>query len=347
MKKKLLLSVFLTVAAFLTACGNSDTSDENQTNSDNKLTVYTTVYPLQFLAEEIGGEYASVETVYPPGANEHTFEPSQKDIVSMAESDLFLYIGYNLEGFVNNAKSILEKEGVPVIAVGELATEGHEHAEEEDADHDHATEEDAHHDHAATEEDADHDHATEEEAATDEHNHDHGDVDPHVWLDPHIMIHMAEAVKDELSTLKPEQEEYFEKNYEEIKTKLENLDLEFADTIENSPKKKIIVSHSAYGYWEDRYGLEQIAVTGLSNSSEPSQKELQNIMALAEENNIKYVIFEQNIDSKLTRIIQEEIGAEALTLHNLSVLTDKDIAENRDYFSIMHDNLDTLKTALK
>lgn len=325
MNKKLLLSVFLMVAAFLTACGNSDTS-EDQSSSGDKLTIYSTVYPLQFLAEEIGGEYATVETVYPPGANEHTFEPSQKDIVSMAESDLFLYIGYNLEGFVKNAKSILEKEGVPVIAVGELATEGHEHAEEEDTDHVHATE---------------------EEGSTDEHNHDHGDVDPHVWLDPHIMIHMAEVVKDELSTLNPEQEEYFEKNYEEIKAKLENLDQEFADTIENSPKKKIIVSHSAYGYWEKRYGLEQIAVTGLSNSSEPSQKELQNIMTVAEENDIKYVIFEQNIDSKLTTIIQKEIGAEALTLHNLSVLTDQDIAENEDYFSIMHDNLDTLKTALQ
>ena len=132
-----------------------------------------------------------------------------------------------------------------------------------------------------------------------------------------------------------------------MKTKLQNLDQEFANTIENSPKKKIIVSHSAYGYWEDLYGLEQIAVTGLSNSSEPSQKELQNIMKVAEENNIKYVIFEQNIDSKLTTIIQDEIGAKALTLHNLSVLTDKDIAENKDYFSIMQDNLETLKTALQ
>ena len=324
MNKKLLLSVCLMIAAFLTACGNSDTSENS--SSDDKLTIYTTVYPLQYLAEEIGGEHANVKTVYPPGANEHTFEPSQKDIVSMAESDLFLYIGYNLEGFVNNAKSILEKEGVPVIAVGELATEGHEHAEAEETNHDHATE---------------------EEDSTDEHNHEHGDVDPHVWLDPHTMIHMAEAVKDELSTLMPEQQEYFEQNYEEMKTKLQNLDQEFAKTIENSPKKKIIVSHSAYGYWEDLYGLEQIAVTGLSNSSEPSQKELQNIMKVAEENNIKYVIFEQNIDSKLTTIIQDEIGAKALTLHNLSVLTDKDIAENKDYFSIMQDNLETLKTALQ
>ena len=337
MNKKLLLSLLFIVAAFLTACGNSDTTEDNA--SSDTLTIYTTVYPLQFLTEQIGGKYANVESVYPPGSNEHTYEPSQKDIVSMAESDLFLYIGYNLEGFVNNAKSVLEKEGVPVIAIGELATEGHEHAEE-DTDHDHSAAED-------TEEDTDHDHATEEETSTGEHAHDHGDIDPHVWLDPHIMIHMAEAVKDELATLKPEQEEYFEQNYEKLKAKLETLDQEFADTIENSPNKKIIVSHSAYGYWEDRYGLEQIAVTGLTNSSEPTQKELQNIMTVAEENDIHYVIFEQNIDSKLTTIIQEEIGAEALTLHNLSVLTDEDIAENRDYFSIMEDNLATLKTALQ
>lgn len=326
MNKKLLLSVFLIVTAFLTACGNADTSNED-TNKNENLTVYTTVYPLQFLAEEIGGDYVDVHSVYPPGANEHTFEPSQKDIIAMAESDLFLYIGYNLEGFVNNAKSILEKEDVPVIAVGELATEEHDHATEEGAD-------------------TEHHHAT-EEATEDHDDHDHGDVDPHVWLDPHNMIHMADIVKHELITLIPDETEYFEKNFDKLSTKLEELDHEFVSTIENSPNKKVIVSHAAYGYWETSYGIEQIAVTGLSNSSEPSQKELQNIMKVAEENNIHYVIFEQNIDSKLSKIIQNEIGAESLTLHNLSVLTDEDIAENKDYFSIMEANLETLKTALQ
>lgn len=324
MNKKRLLSLFLVVSLFLTACGDTQTSSNQESNT---LSIYATVYPLQFLAEQIGGDFVEVQSVYPPGANEHTYEPSQKDIIDMSESDLFLYIGYNLEGFVTNSQSIFEDEGVTVAAVGENALAGHEHH-------------DSHSETVTTEE---HNHS--EEESHDSHNH--GDVDPHIWLDPHLMIDMAAQVKEELSTLLPDQSALFEENFEALESKLVSLDEEFTTTIENSNKKEIIVSHAAYGYWADRYGIEQIAVTGLTNSSEPSQKELENIMQTAEEHNIQYVLFEQNVSSKLAEIIKNEIGADSLTLHNLSVLTDDDIANNEDYFSLMEANLETLKTALK
>ena len=84
----------------------------------------------------------------------------------------------------------------------------------------------------------------------------------------------------------------------------------------------------------------------MANSSEPSQKELQKMMKLAKEHNIKYVLFEQNVDSKLTKIVQKEIGAKSLTLNNLSVLTDQNIKDKEDYFSLMEANIATLKKAL-
>ena len=324
MYKKLILSLFLVVSLFLTACGNTEKSTNEASET---IKVYSTVYPLQFITEQIGGEHVNVQSVYPPGANEHTYEPSQKDIIEMANSDLFLYIGYNLEGFVANSKSIFEDEGVKVVAIGETALEGHEL----ENTHSNTTEE--HHNHS--------------EEDSHDHNHDHGDVDPHLWLNPHLMIDMASKVKEELIAQMPEHETVFEENFNALKSKLEQLDQNFASTIENSNKKEIIVSHAAYGYWEERYGLEQIAVTGLMNSSEPSQKELENIMKTAEKHDIHYVLFEQNISSKLSETIQKEIGAKSLTLHNLSVLTEKDIENNEDYFSLMETNLQTLKTALQ
>ena len=251
MKKKLLLSLFLIVSLFLTACGDTETSSNEESKT---LSIYTTVYPLQFLAEQIGGEFVNVQSVYPPGANEHTYEPSQKDIINMAESDLFLYIGYNLEGFVKSSQSIFEDEGVTVVAVGEHALKEHEHADE------HSEVKNAEKEHSHSEEES-HD------------GHNHGDVDPHIWLDPHLMIDMAAVVKEELNTLLPDQTTILEENFKALESKLVDLDEKFATTIENSNKKEIIVSHAAYGYWEDRYGIEQIAVTGLTNSSEPSQKE--------------------------------------------------------------------------
>ncbi|MED3910624.1 zinc ABC transporter substrate-binding protein [Peribacillus simplex] len=309
MKIRALLSLFLVTALFLSACGNS--KGESSKETKDALDIYTTVYPLQYFTEAIGGEYVNVETIYPPGTDEHSFEPSQKDIVKMAESDLFFYIGYNLEGFVTKAEPILSKEGVSTIAVGETV------------------------------------HLDEDEHAHEEDGHDHGGVNPHLWLDPIYSIDMAKTIKDELTKKMPEQEEYFNSQFNKLSEKLKALDEKFATTIESGRTNKIIVSHSAYGYWEERYGLEQIGVTGLTSSNEPSQKELGKIVTMAEEEDLNYVIFEQNISSKLTEIIQKEMGAKSLELHNLSVLTDKDIKAGEDYFSLMEKNIKTLQTALQ
>lgn len=316
MKIRALLSLFLVTAVFLSACGNSK-GESSKDETKHALDIYTTVYPLQYFTEAIGGEYVNVETVYPPGTDEHSFEPSQKDIVKMAESDLFFYIGYNLEGFVTKAEPILSKEGVRTVAVGETV-----HLDEDE-------------------------HAHEEGHSHEEDGHDHGGVNPHLWLDPIYSIDMAKTIKDELTKKMPEQEEYFNKHFNELSEKLEALDKNFATTIESGRTNKIIVSHSAYGYWEERYGLEQIGVTGLTSSNEPSQKELGKIVTMAEKEDLNYVIYEQNISSKLTEIIQKEMGAKSLELHNLSVLTDKDIEAGEDYFSLMEKNIKTLQTALQ
>ncbi|MEK4538499.1 zinc ABC transporter substrate-binding protein [Peribacillus sp. FSL K6-1552] len=315
MKKSVLLSLFLVTALFLSGCGNS--KGETTDTDKNILNVYTTVYPLQYFTEAIGGEYVNVETVYPPGTDEHSFDPSQKDIVKMAESDLFFYIGYNLEGFVTKAEPILSKEGVTTVAVGETV-----HLDEDE-------------------------HAHENEHAHEEDGHDHGGVNPHLWLDPIYSIEMANSIKDELTKQMPEQKGYFDSRFNELSEKLKALDEKFSTTIESGRTNKIIVSHSAYGYWEERYGLEQIGVTGLTSSNEPSQKELGKIVTMADKENLHYVIFEQNISSKLTEIIQKEMGAKSLELHNLSVLTDKDIEAGEDYFSLMEKNIKTLQTALQ
>ena len=96
-------------------------NDHTKVQSDSKkqLTVYTTVYPLQFFTEEIGKDAVKVETIYPPGTDEHTFDPSQKDIIKLANSDLFIYVGLGLEGFVEKAKTTLENEKVTMLAAGE------------------------------------------------------------------------------------------------------------------------------------------------------------------------------------------------------------------------------------
>ncbi|MCM3322939.1 metal ABC transporter solute-binding protein, Zn/Mn family [Cytobacillus kochii] len=321
MKKLFILLIpFIFIFA---ACSNSTASDKGTTQSSEEvLTVYTTVYPLQYFTERIGGDLVDVKTVYPPGSDEHTYEPSQKDMIKMADSDLFIYLGLGLEGFVDQAKDILSNEGVKMIAAGEhLAIENTEQHEHDDHEHEHEHE----HDHDG---------------------HDHGDVDPHVWIDPVYGQQLAEEIKTQLITALPEHEEEFTANFDQLNEELNKLNDKFTSMVENADKNKFIVSHAAYGYWESRYGLEQISVAGLSTSSEPSQKQLQNIIQTANENTLDTIYFEQNVSSKLTEIVQSEIGAESLQLHNLAVLTEADINEGENYFTLMERNIDNLEKGL-
>lgn len=284
------------VVLLLLLVGCKGTTEESD---KNELDMYTTVYPLQYIVEQIAGEYVNVETIYPPGADEHTYEPTQKEMIELAKADALFYIGLGLEGFIDKAQETLKKENVSIYAVGE-------------------------------------------KLAIDQTD----DPDPHVWLDPILMVDMSTTIYDVLQEKLPEHKAELEANYNELVNNLRNLDQSFVSLVEQAKHKEMIVSHAAYGYWEKRYGLEQISIAGKSTTSEPTQKELQSIIQFVKENDVKYVLYEQNTNTKLTDVVKNEANVDSLTLHNLSVRTDEDIKENKDYLSIMEENLTTLRKAL-
>src|SRR5699024_10798211 len=174
----------------------------------------------------------------------------------------------------------------------------------------------------------------EENGEQEEEHEDHGeelDVDPHFWLDPKRSLIVAENIKNSLVQLRPGNKETFERNFSTLKNELEELDSEFKDMVNQSKMNTFLVSHSAYGYWEDAYGLKQIGISGLSPSNEPSQRHLKNIVDLVRENNLQYIFFEQNVTNKVAEIVKKETNTKTLTLHNLESLTEKNIKNNEDY----------------
>lgn len=316
-----ILSIFILLLA---ACGN-----EQQKNNTGKLTIYTTVYPLQYFTERIGGEHVSVQSIYPPGSDEHTFEPSQKDMMKLADADLFFYIGYGLEGFAQKAEKTLKNEAVQIAAVGEkidVEPQSHQHENHEEHEHDG-------HGHEG------HEHGEED-------GHHHGDVNPHLWIDPIYAKELAEQILQQLAEAKPEYKSEFEKNYQDLAGELEQLDQDFASMAKQAKRKQFVVAHKAYSYWESRYGLEQIAIAGISSTEEPSQKKLQAIVDTINEEKVPSIFVEQNINSHLAEIIQKETGTELLPIHNLAVLTEDDLKNEETYFTLMEKNLTNLEKAL-
>ncbi|AMX85185.1 adhesin [Geobacillus subterraneus] len=320
--KSWIVCVFLALFGLLYGCQSNQNPNETQPAKET-LTIYTTVYPLEDFTKKIGGDAVEVHNVYPPGAEAHTFEPTTKTIQQIAEADAFIYIGQGMEPFAEKLKETLKNEPVRFLAAADgidlLESSHEEHGEE--------------HEHNA------------EEGGGGEHNH--GDKDPHVWLDPIRSITIAEQIRDLLIELKPEQKEMFTKNFNTLKAKLEALDQTFQQTVQSAPKKDILVAHAAYGYWEERYGLRQRSVSGLSPTNEPSQKELAALIDWAKRHHIRYVLFERNIPAKTAEMVQHEIGAKALYLHNLETLTDEDRNQHRDYFDLMEENIETIQQALR
>ena len=312
---KVCISLLLVISLF-SACGvkkeNTEKGQQNRVKSD-KLQIYTTIYPLQFLAEQIGNGYVEVENITPPGTEAHSFDPTQKTVVKIAQSDMFIYSGTGMEGFADKIKQTVKNEKVSIVKAAEgiklinaKNTEVQEGKQEKELD-----------------------------------------VDPHVWLDPIRAIKMAENIKEALIQLKPDAKDDFEKNFHALKLKLESLDQEFRDIVTKAPKKTFVVSHSAYGYWEDVYGLKQIGISGLSPTNEPSSQKLKEIIELAKENNISYVLFEPNLSNKVASVVKREVGADSLTLHNLESLTAHEIQNKDDYLSVMKSNILSLQKALQ
>lgn len=305
LKRFRIIISLLFITTIIAGCSSTSSEQNNQAG----MTIYTSIYPIQYATERIGGETVHVESVYPPGVDAHTYEPTTKEMTSIAGGDAFIYLGAGMEGFAESAAGALKSEDVAMIELGKHEELFH----------------------------------TEKEHADDEHSH--GDYNPHIWLDPIRMIDMSNIIKAKLIELNPDNKELYSKNFKALKKDLLTLDKQFHETLQSKDNKEILVSHAAYGYWEERYGIEQIAISGLSSSDEPSQKELTQIIDKAKEDNINYVIFEQNGSDRVSKIIQEQIGAKALQIHNLSVLTEDDIKNDEDYFSLMKHNLKVLDKA--
>ncbi|MBO8171229.1 MAG: zinc ABC transporter substrate-binding protein [Bacillaceae bacterium] len=328
-KTSLLIVLIMIFTMVLSACGGQ--SAEEQAEPEG-LRIYTSIYPLYDFSSKITGEKAEVVNLVPPGAEPHDFEPSPKDLVKLSEADVFVYNGGGFETWIEDVLQSIDTSGMIVVN----ASEEIEPMEREDIVHrvGHADE------HA---EDGEHEEEAHEEEA-DEHNH--GIYDPHFWTDPLRAKAIATAIKDAVIEADPANQAVYEQNYEDLMQEFDRLHQEYEETLKNATRKDFIVSHAAFGYLAERYGLEQIAISGLSPSDEPSQKELQEIIDFARENQVEYIMFENLVDTRVAQMVREQIGAEALVLHTVGGLTKEELERGEDYFSLMRQNLKSLSKAL-
>ena len=172
-------------------------------------------------------------------------------------------------------------------------------------------------------------------------------TDPHVWLDPPLAEKMVDNITQGYAQADPDNKEYYQANANTLKSKLADLDMEYKQWLSNCQEKNIITSHAAFGYISMTYGLKQVSIAGLSPDAEPSPQQLADIAKFAKDNNVKYIFFESLVSPKLSQTIATEVGAQTLVLNPIEGLTDEELAQGKNYLTVMRDNLTNLKIALQ
>ncbi|MFJ8211469.1 metal ABC transporter substrate-binding protein [Streptomyces sp. NPDC096033] len=300
----------------LTACSGAGAASADK---DGKLSVTASFYPLQFLAEQVGGDHVKVDTLTKPGVEPHDLEITPKQTGRLGESNVVLY----LKGLQPAVDKAVAQSGVKNIVDAATLTKLEVHGTSGEEDHDHAAEGDGH-----------------------DHGHDHGEnaEDPHVWLDPVKYAEIAKGFGAAMEKADPEHAADYRKNTDGLVAKLGTLDTEFREGLKNTASKTFITTHSAFGYFAERYGLDQEGISGVDPESEPSPARMKELQAVAKKDNVTTVFFEALASDKTAKTLARDTGLRTDVLDPLEGITDK--SQGADYFEVMRSNLKNLQKAL-
>ncbi|CAM5551773.1 metal ABC transporter substrate-binding protein [Streptomyces abikoensis] len=296
----------------LSACSSADGAGKA---ADGKLAVVASFYPMQYLAEQIGGEHVHVTNLTKPGVEPHDLELKPKQIGSLADAGAIVYLK-GVQPAVDEAiKQSKNKHAVDVASLTSLE--------------EHGTEVDGHH------------HTTGDNHSHSEHE---GGADPHIWLDPVKYAEAAKGVAKTLAEADPDHKGDYEKNAGALVEKLGALDAKFKDGLKNRASDTFITTHAAFGYLAERYGLTEEAISGLDPESEPSAARIKDLHALAEEHHVSTVFFETLANPATAKTLAKDLKLKTDVLDPIEGITDD--SRGRDYLGVMEANLAALQKAL-
>ncbi|BAJ28353.1 MULTISPECIES: metal ABC transporter substrate-binding protein [Kitasatospora] len=297
----------------LSGCGGASSAAGRD---GGRLEVVASFYPMEFLARQIGGEHVKVTDLTAPGVEPHDLELTAKQVAAVQRADAVVYLK-GLQPTVDKAVAQSHvKHPVDATAVSPLVDH---HLDEGGAD------------------------GTEAHDGEHGHEHDGPAGDPHIWLDPTRYAAVARSVGAEFAEIDPANAADYQRNTDDLVTRLTALDQEFRDGLANSGTRTFVTSHAAFGYLADHYGLEQVAINGVDPEAEPTPSRMAAIQRAARENGATTVFFEALVSPKLANTVAADLGLKTAVLDPLEGIKEPD---RNDYFSVMRQNLTNLRAAL-
>ena len=251
-----------------------------------KTTVFVSVLPQKFFAEQVGGERVEISVLVEKNRDPHTFEPLPAQMAALSRADGYLSIGLPFE------ESLLPRvrQLNPSLRIfpADLGIEKIRGKDEE------------HHGHT-------HEHG---------HAHNHGGNDPHVWNGIREARTIAENTCTALAELDPEGAEYFGRNLGNFLKRLDALDGEFRELFRGREGAAFLVFHPAWGYLAREYGLEEVAIE--VDGKEPKAAEMAAVITDAKRRGVKVVFVSPQFSGRSAEIIARSIGAAVEAVNPLS-----------------------------
>ena len=302
------LAALATVIALAPVAAGCSSAAGDKDGKDGKLNLVVAFYPIQYLAERVAGDRASVTNLTKPGVEPHDLELTPEQTAKIVDADLLIYLK-GLQPAVDNdaehhlkdtshAFDIADVEAIkPLLDV--RAESGVEGA---------------------------------------------NGIDPHFWLDPVRYAAVADALGDRLGKLDPGHKTEYADRAKAVGGDLKALDTEFSKGLASCKHHDIVTSHAAFGYIAKRYGLTQVAIAGLSPEEEPTAKRLAEVAKYTKAHHIKVIFFETLVSPKLAETLAKETGAQAKVLDPIEGL---EPGSKDTYLTVMRRNLTELHSALE
>ncbi|MDR0557957.1 MAG: metal ABC transporter substrate-binding protein [Treponema sp.] len=308
----ILIALYIGICSFAFANAAKDTP-----KADGAITVTTTIFPFYDFTRAIAGDKANLAMLLPPGAESHSFEPTPRDILTIQNSDIFIYNGGESDAWVDRILDSTNKPNMKVIrlmdAVDVVEEEIVEGMEEEEAE--------------------------EEEAEYDEH----------IWTSPQNAARIVRAITEALCEKDRANAGFYQRNADAYIIKLNELDAAFQTVVRNAKRKTIVFGDRfPFRYFADAYGLSYFAAfPGCSTETECSAATVAFLIDKIRAENIPVIFHIELSNERIADAIAGETGSKKRLLHAVHNISKRDFENGATYLELMTRNVDALRDALQ
>lgn len=252
-------------------------------SAGGRTKVVVSIFPVYDLVRRVAGPDADVTLLIPPGRNEHEFEPTSREMQEASQCRLGVMVGLGLDPWmeklmksVATARVLKVGDRVPTLPIKD------DPIGEEEADKARQGKED--------------------------HDHEKGAQDPHVWLDPRNAVLIGKAIGEELARVDGAHAQGYRDRANALVASLEALDKEVLAEVEGFKTKPLVTFHGSFQYFAARYGLSIVAVIEPFPGATPTGDYIQKVLAVVKEKKVPALFSEPQLDPKPAQVIAKEAG---------------------------------------